>query len=149
MKRLDTYIRAFDRPLKKRPKVFDPVRVNLTVNILLSMIDNRVNVFIVKVPVRRKIVRVDIRSRFNVLLNNFFQRLAPRVRNDLAADFTMPLKQAHNGDLANESSSADSGALRFVHEPRFATDESSSISILPDIFLRNDPVCIASGFFAA
>src|SRR6185312_15498849 len=69
MKWLDSYIRAFDASLEKRPKVFDSVSVNLSINVLLSVIDNAVNVFLSKLIVGAQRVCIDIRSGFDVLSN--------------------------------------------------------------------------------
>src|SRR5437763_1014687 len=38
MKRLDRNVSAFDRPFQQRPKVFNALSVNLTVNVLFSVI---------------------------------------------------------------------------------------------------------------
>jgi hypothetical protein len=67
MKRLDAHIGAAKCPLEQRPEILDAVGGNLTVNILLSMIDNVVDVFAVKVIVRAQRVRVHGRSALDML----------------------------------------------------------------------------------
>ena len=67
MKRFYRNIRAIDSALQQTPEVFDAVSVNDSVNVSLRMIDHLMSVFILKVPVRAQRVRVNMRTRFNVL----------------------------------------------------------------------------------
>ena len=53
----------------KAPKVFHRIGVNLTIDLLLSMVNNAMNEFITELVVRAKRVGVDVRSAFRVLYN--------------------------------------------------------------------------------
>lgn len=46
-----TNIRALDRALQQRPKVFEAVRVNLAVNVGNRVVDDRVRIFVFKTNV--------------------------------------------------------------------------------------------------
>src|SRR5437879_2388336 len=122
MKRFDRYIRAFDASLEKRPKVFDPVRVNLSVNVFLCMIDNAVDKFLLKVPIARVAVAVHVRALLNMSRYMRMQRLGLSVRDYVRSHFAVTLKQPHNGNLASTAGSKML-ALRSVHVARQTADE--------------------------
>src|SRR2546423_1404888 len=100
MERFDTHICATDRALQERPKVFNSVSVNLSVNVLLSMIDNIVDVGLAKLIVRAKRVAIDSRASFDVLTHFAVKRCALGIRYNHRPNLTMSRQQAHNGDLA-------------------------------------------------
>lgn len=126
MKRLDADIRAIDRPLEKRPKVFNPVCVDLPVNVLFSVIDYAVNIIGVEIVVRPERIAIDHRTGLNVRINRAAQRLALSVRDDDRADFAVTLKQPHHGHLTliARRSLKSAGLNAAVHVTRLAADES-------------------------
>ena len=52
MEWLNAYIRSANRSLEQTPEVFDPVRMDVALDILLSVIDYVVHVVLVEIVVR-------------------------------------------------------------------------------------------------
>jgi hypothetical protein len=131
VKRLNGDVRSLETALQQRPEVLATVRVNLPVNVRLSVIDHLMHVFGSKLVVRLQRVGVDVRARFDIQADASFKRVPLVVRDrchtDLAvAGCAVPLKQSHNGDLAVEASAlaTDTGTAFpvGVHVARSATD---------------------------
>src|SRR2546421_674057 len=64
--RLDRCIRSLDATLEKRPKVFNSVRVNLAVNVLLRVVNDLMDVILMKSAVALPAVREQVRARLDV-----------------------------------------------------------------------------------
>ena len=69
VKRFYRNVSASDRPFEKRPKVFNSVSVNLSVNVLFRVVNYIVNVVLAKRTVRAQRVSVDHRTLLNMLMN--------------------------------------------------------------------------------
>src|SRR5437879_1705796 len=100
MERLYRNISPVKSALEKRPKVFNSVRVNLSVNILFSMIDNLVSKIILQSAVRAKRISVDRRALLNMAVDFALKVSALSSRNDHSSHLAVTLKQAHHGNLA-------------------------------------------------
>ncbi len=125
MKRLYRNISAFDRPLEQRPKVFDPVGVDMSVDVLVSVIDDVMNVGAIKSDVRSVCVRIDHRSTFDVVTDLWRKVVSLSAIDNHGANFAaVTFKQSHNGNLAIVPSSPMFAAFAFVHISRRAADES-------------------------
>lgn len=70
VKRFYADVGAFQAALEQRPKAFDPVGVNLPVNVPLRVVDHFMNVLRIKLPIGRQIVGVNICACFDVILDN-------------------------------------------------------------------------------
>ena len=125
VERFDAYIRAIDAALEKTPEVFDPVRVDLAVNVFLSMVDHVVNIVVLHSIVRAKRIAIDSRSRFDMLRYFCVQGLAAHVRHNARSHFAVALKQSHHSNFARSARTVNpTSTNRAVHVTRFATDES-------------------------
>lgn len=89
-------VRAAQSALKYRPKAFNVIGVNMLANVLVSVIDNVVNVIRLQVRVRVRGIGVDRRTAFDVIPNPRKQRLAADARNDPGAHFALAFDDAHN-----------------------------------------------------
>jgi hypothetical protein len=79
MKRLNTHIRTFDRPLQERPEVFHSVGVNIAVNIAFRVIDYLVRVLVIQTIVREQFIGHHFGALADVLTNEVGKlALAPR-----------------------------------------------------------------------
>src|SRR5258707_4042263 len=124
MKRFNAHIGSIDAALQERPEVFDPVRVNLTVNILLSMVDHVMRVFILKFGIRRKGVTVNSRSGLNVASNFAVKRATAHVRHNHSANLAVSFKKAHDSDFALAARAVDSASANVrVRIAGLAADE--------------------------
>src|SRR5947209_14426669 len=65
MIRLNRNISPFESALQETPKVLNAVRVNLTVNVLLCVVNYLVNIIIVQTAITFPSVRKQVRARFN------------------------------------------------------------------------------------
>src|ERR1044072_3590636 len=103
VKRLHRNIRALNRTLEKRPKVFDAVRVNVAAHVLFRVVGELVNVIRAQSEVRPEGGRVDFRTGFNVTshftLKSFRRPVEDNLCPDLAA-VAVTLKNAEHDRLA-------------------------------------------------
>ncbi len=125
VKRFDADVSTLDHPLQQTPKVLNSVRVDLSVNVSLRVIDNAVNISVVKAIIRRMLVAVDVRAFFDMLTDSWLQNLSASSRNDHSPDFAaVSFKQAHDSNLPDETCSRQFGSLAFVHIASESADES-------------------------
>lgn len=100
-----------DATLQKAPEVFDPVRVNRTPDIFLSMANKVMDeAFIVQRVVCAVLIAVNRRSFFHVRFDNRFNFIAPVGRDNLRANLALSvlsaIQQTKHGSLAESASSA-------------------------------------------
>ena len=86
MERLDVNVGALDGALQETPKVLNPVRMNLAVNVPFGMVDDPMYVVVSEVIVRPQRVSVDLRARDNVLSNVGAERTTLTVINGGGSD---------------------------------------------------------------
>lgn len=123
VKRFDANIRSLEASLEKRPEVFNSVRVNLTVNILLSVIDYVVNVFILKFVVAGEHVGINRRTSRNVPADCRINVGSVGSVNNLSADLaSVTIQQAHYRNLANMA--FEKRSLAEMEVTRRTADES-------------------------
>src|SRR5439155_3723778 len=111
--------------LQERPKVFDSVGVNLSVNVFFSMIDYVVDVAaaIIKTVIGGPAIGEHFRASANIPLNSLVQSILIRFADDLRSDFAASFKQAHDRDFADSATTLNP-LLSFplVHIPRLAAN---------------------------
>src|SRR5207248_6197921 len=124
MKRLNADIGSLNHPLQERPKVFNSVRVDSAVNVVLRMLHESVKVIasFAQRAISTVLVGIDLRSRLNVItdfaLKNFLRRIADNLCANTAFPFSrFAFKQSEHSDLTG---AADHTLLApvFVHEAR-------------------------------
>jgi hypothetical protein len=64
MERLNGNIGAFQSALYETPKVFQSVRVYLSVNVFLGMVNDSVSVFLIQSPIGMTIISRELRAGF-------------------------------------------------------------------------------------
>src|SRR5262249_32163738 len=110
--------------LKKAPKILKSVRVNLTIDVSLRMVNRLVREVSVKPDVRHKGIGVDGTLGCNVSANLRLQVPLATARNDhrnyLAATLQHP---THSGLGLHSAFRDDALATARVHESRSTTDE--------------------------
>jgi hypothetical protein len=55
---------------KQAPKIFEPVRVDLPIDLFLSMVDNLMREVLIQAPIGNQLVSIDLRSFANMLFND-------------------------------------------------------------------------------
>lgn len=101
MLRARANIRSANRPLQDRPEVLDGVRMNATVNVLLGVVDDPVNVVLKLEPVvRAKLVGIDRRALRNAFDDFRQERSLAIALNHPRPDLTAALTDAHDRGLA-------------------------------------------------
>ncbi len=129
VERFDTHVRPAQRALQERPEVFQAVRVDLALSILLGVVNHFVDVVCAELVVGRQRIGEHLGPRLDVLANLRGEDATAHVRNvpeDHAAMSigTMPFEQAHDGGLPHAARSLDlAGAFRLVHEAGATADE--------------------------
>src|SRR6266542_5022649 len=135
MKRFNRDVRAAKRTLQQRPKVFAAVRVNLSVYVLLRVVNDLVDVLAVvagaETSIRRERIGVHGRTGFDIRANTTLDLFPPSILHNGSSDdavtgLAVALKQSLYGDFPHVS--VRRGLHRalfpfFVHESRFAADE--------------------------
>lgn len=79
MKRLHVHIGSMQRPFEKRPKVFQSVRVDVTLCVANGMVDNSAVVIAFKIIIRHKRVGADRRALLDMCARTFPQSSGLRV----------------------------------------------------------------------
>ncbi len=98
-------------------------------NILLSVVDDLVDVGVLQAPVAAIFVRVDFAARLDVLADFLMQRGPLGVRNHRGLDPALAgalaaFQQAHDGRLARAPGPGNFASLdRLMHEPGLAADK--------------------------
>ena len=69
MEWFDTNVASRDAALEQRPEVLKAVGVNLTINVLLGMVNNFVGVLGSQTVIGAQSIGVECRASFDVLLN--------------------------------------------------------------------------------
>src|SRR5579872_1209177 len=130
MERTRRDVRALDGALEARPEVFDVVRVNRAVNVANRMVNEAMDVRVVQKAIRAKRVRVDLRTRHDVLINLGQQHGGTMIRNDHRFDaalaaFLGALHQAEHRRLARRRAMLKFAEAALGDMPRmdFAADE--------------------------
>src|SRR5436305_15075345 len=75
MERFNGNIGAFQSALYEAPEVFQPVRMNLPVNVLFGMVNDSMSVFLVQSPIRVAIIGRELRAGFDVIPNKCMQNV--------------------------------------------------------------------------
>src|SRR5829696_2845238 len=99
MKRPDGNISTFEAALEERPKVLNAVRVNLAVNVLFRVVNDLVNVLLVKPAVSPETAREEFRARLDVAPDYGVKRKLSGVTDNLRPHLAVALKKSHDGDL--------------------------------------------------
>lgn len=121
VKRFYRNVSTFDASLEQRPKVFNPVGVNVAVPVFVRVIDYVMDIFFVKLVVRAKRIAVDRRASFDVLADFAVKHSALGSLNGHCSDFAGAFQQTHYRNLAGVSR-AKVLASAHVHIPRLAAD---------------------------
>src|SRR5260370_13315000 len=125
MKRFNRNIGALESTLEKRPEVFNAVRMHVPAHVSLAVVNDRMNVGIIKTFVGRMRVTEYVRAFFDVLAYSRLHCRSHRIRNDHGSDVAaVALKQSHHRNLADEASSGKFVALALVHVAGEPADES-------------------------
>ncbi len=119
MKRLNVHISSMQRTFEKRPEVFQAVRVDVTLRVANSVVDNSAVVVSLKIIIRHERVGADGRTLLNVcarvpaklrptrIIDNLQDHLGKFIRRCALQD------ALHGGFL--ESGMSDAGAFISVH----------------------------------
>ena len=117
--------------LQGTPEVLQSISVDLSVNVLLGMVDDLVDVAVSgHAVIRAERVSVERRADFDVLSDDLLKLMLLAIRNDLSADLApvaVTLEQSHDGDLPDHRlrlRDAETLALGRVHVARLTADES-------------------------
>ena len=122
MERFDRYMRPLDCPLEQAPVIFQPVRVDVALNVALRMVNHLMDVFRAKARVGRQSIGEHLRTLFDVIADMGLKCPALGVVHHDGTDFTMALKQTHDYRLAG-CSPALGLPLSRVHVPSLPADE--------------------------
>lgn len=137
MKRLNTNVSAFNRPLQETPEILHAVRVYVTVDVLLSMIDYFMRVIAVQSFIGKQLIGYNFSALANILSNDLAEFPLAASSNVMHANLArIPFKQAED-DFFSARTATVYLLLAFVlvHESRRAADKVSSASTVPDILL--------------
>jgi hypothetical protein len=113
--------------LQKRPEILDSVSVNILFYVALKMIDDLVNVAILKVVVAAEFVGMNLRSGFDHFAHDLFRDVLFAGRNHGSFNFAAALQHSHDYGFAMSALHpfvmAEALALRLVHKSGLAADE--------------------------
>lgn len=124
VKRFYRNISTLDSPLEeKRPKVFDSVILNLSVNVPLRVIDHFMDIFFAKLIVRAKRIAVDSGARFDMPINLTVKGAKLDAGNHHCSNFAVTFQKTHDSNLTRVSRSK-MPTLAEVHVPSLAADKS-------------------------
>lgn len=106
-------VSAADAALKVFPEIFHAVDVRFANNIFADAVINSLVIvpFLPKTFVRVQLVSVNRRTGFDILLNDWFQRLAFAVRDNLRHHLPLALHHAKDNRLVGRSATAHAGAM--------------------------------------
>ena len=122
-KRLDTYIRAFNGALQETPEVLHAVRVYVSFNVRLGMIDYVVSVVNSEAVISQVLIRHQVRSVPHVLMDFGLQNLFAPIRDDGSSHLTgFTFQQTEDYSLTKVAPTAHLIAPILVHEASLAAD---------------------------
>ena len=124
MERLNRNVSPFQSALQETPEVLQSVRVNISTNVLNSVVNDLVRVVRGQPFIREQEVSVQSGASLNMLSDFSLKGGLPAIRDNHSADFAATLKDAHDGGFITSASSSDaplSGAL--VHESGLTADK--------------------------
>src|SRR3984885_16015095 len=107
MEWFDTNVGSCYTTLKQAPKVLKAVGVNLPVNVLLSMVDNLVSVFLCEAIVGSQCIGIESRSCFHMLLDFGLKSRTLAVGNHGGANLPAPFQRTEHDGLVFSASTSD------------------------------------------
>src|SRR5579884_563811 len=113
MERLNTDVGSCNPTLEQRPEVFEPVRVNLPVNVLLRMVNNFVSVIPRQSVIREQRVSVERGASLHVCLNCGLQASFAPIFDNKGANLSATFEHAHHNGFVFSAGTSDA-ALAFV-----------------------------------
>ncbi len=119
------HVGALDTTLEETPEVFEPVGVNLPVNVFLGMVDYLVNeILVLQSLIGEKGIGVDRAVYLHMTANLGLHYMLAASGNYHGANFAATFKNAHDRGLVLGASGANAALVLFlVHESSSATDE--------------------------
>src|SRR4051794_8069782 len=87
MKRFNGNIGAFQSAFYQTPKVFESVRVNLSVNVFLRMVNDAMSVFLIQSPIGVTIISRELRAEFDVIFYKCVQSVTLSIFKNLSSYF--------------------------------------------------------------
>ena len=123
MLRADLVEGALVRPLQHGPKALDPVGVRHAVHVLTDRVIDRLMLELGHSVVGSGFIRVEDRTRLDVLPDEALEGLSVRGADHLGPDFVaLPVLHANNRRLSNRSPAHEFLALGLAHVPALSAD---------------------------
>ncbi len=120
----DTHVGSMNPALKETPEIFEPIGVNLTVNVGHSMVDDLVGVLSRKPFVGFQLVAVKRGARLDVLLNFGLESLLLSIVDNSSSDFPATLQDSHHCGFIFRPAAGDASLpLCNMHVACLAADE--------------------------
>jgi hypothetical protein len=125
MERFDAHISTVDAALQQRPEVFKAVGVDAPVDVLDSVIDDRMGILASQSLIGEKGIGVESSTSLNMLLYFRLESGLLAVCNDNCLDLAATLQDTHDGSFILCACSGDAASLDAqVHIAGLAADES-------------------------
>ncbi len=125
VKWLGADVGSLESALEQAPEVFEPVCVDLPVNVAFGMVNYSMDKILVQSLIGEKRIGVNGAASGNMISDFGLNRFLAAIRNDARANFAATLQDSHDRSLVLGPSSGEAGSpLVGVHESRRAADES-------------------------
>src|SRR5665213_1139572 len=121
VERFHADIGSLQAAFQETPEVLHAVSVDLPIHVSLSVINDRMGVF-VQTVIGQKLVSVDSRARFHMLAHVLLNSLLASVRNDGSADLAVTLKNSGDDGLAEIVKLARLVPLSLMHVSGLTAD---------------------------
>lgn len=115
-------VRTLNRALEHRPETFDAIRVNVSANVFVRVIDDVVGVRVLNRRIRRSRVGIDDRSGFHILAQTVSQRLPTSALDDERANAALALHDPHDRRLVFVRAEPLERAVRLAQGRRLTAD---------------------------
>ncbi len=125
MKRLDAHVGSFQSALEQTPEIFQPVSVDLPIDVLLGMVNGLVDEVLLLQPlIGQERIGVDRAACFDVSANLGLQVMLAPSRNHHCADFAATFQNTDDRSFVFGASLSNPAAVFVaVHVSRCAADE--------------------------
>ncbi len=129
MTRFNSNVGSLKSPLQQAPEVFNPIGVNLTVNVSLHVIHNVMDEVVANLVISDCLIGIDLGAVLYLFQQGSLQSLALDVWNYLCADLTeITVKHSHDDSFSSASASPSAFlcdvalAAILVHIPKASAD---------------------------
>jgi hypothetical protein len=138
MERRNTDVGSLEAALEQAPEVFEPVGMSLAIYLFNGMVNDLMEELTVKPVIGCQRIGVQGSASLDMTLYQSLKRSLPAVGYYRCLDLATALQESHDRRLVFATRASNFFvALRFVHVPRFPTDEGLiNFDLTPELHKR-------------